>query len=403
MQKTRQWAGWAAFGVVLSAGWMACGSSAQNQPNSKVNSAQARIEQKDAALTDSAQDQDTAGVTQDSELKAAMGSVDQKEAMNPRDDKAGPDEVKEKDEMGRRKEESNPLKLPDIAEFLLSNKAGKALFVKIAWGNFPRNNALKGSAVDYSGTLSITGTDGVLKRVRGWHFDSKDALIPRTDKASLGFSSHVSVASDGLQLLVLSPDSKGTLNICLGGESCAQFKKSYDLSALTDHIAEALPSQTAAQQIKIAINPVAYAPSGIGCEAKTFEGRVVSEATTNGKTAARVVGRLLDQQGNVIATSVGFLGERKGGAHVVFMKIYNDTTHTFIGLLRGLYQPETNTWAGMLFGPGRLKSIGSAQGQFILNSEEPAASIFEGTFMDGAQCAGAIVNTVQSLSAHIKD
>jgi hypothetical protein len=248
-----------------------------------------------------------------------------------------------------------------------------AYFVRIAWGNFPVNKANAGARIDYSGSLSVDADD-TLRRVRAWHFEKRDGIErPRDSKSAVAFASHITVASDGLHALVLTPDSTSKLVVKLGGEagSPVQFEKTYDLTGSL-HLRETSASATTGQEVRISIDRVE--PGTTACEGGSLVGEWNMRKAKDGREVAVLKGRLLRADGQVIAKLVGLAGVRKNGNHVFFMKI--GRAGHFISLVKGTYDPAALSFEGKALGRGKVE-IGAADGTYTA-TDDAAVGSFEG-------------------------
>ena len=311
---------------------LACGASASSDPAIALEDSQLQ----------SALEADAGGFSEDAEDPTPAVAAEESAELDEGEANADPD--------------------PAMPPELLPEEAARgAYFVRIAWGNFPVNRSNAKNVVDYSGSLTVDADDG-LRRVRAWHFEPRDQIErPRTSKSAIAFASHITVASDGLHMLVLTSEGASTLTVNLGGEGGApvQFEKSYTLDPAT-HLREANPSATAGQEVRIAIDRIEK-PADPECADGTLVGRWNKRRTPNGRDLFVLVGRVLSDDGKVIAKVGGIAGVRKNGEHVWFMKIVG--RGRLVGLMKGTYDPAAKTFTGTVYGRGRVEA-GSVSGTY---------------------------------------
>lgn len=328
--------------LFLSLTLIACGSQSGSSPSIYANDSamQSALESDTIPLAEDAEDP-TPATTEAADADADLDNGETAEAPS---DMAEPVE-----------------ELPELTP----EEAQKgAFFVRIAWGNFPINRDNAKNVVDYSGSLTVDADDA-LRRVRAWHFEKRDQIQrPRDSKSQVAFASHITVASDGLHALVLASEGTSTLVVKLGD----QFEKSYVLNGDTLHIREVNASATAGQKIRVAIDRIKRRPLQ-GCPEGDLVGRWIKKTAKDGREITALVGRLMSEDGRVLAKLGGIAGERKNGEHVFFMKIGG--RKGFVGLVKGTYDPSAKTFTGKVM--RGQQEIGSVSGTYAEDNT------FEGT------------------------
>lgn len=262
----------------------------------------------------------------------------------------------------------------------------RALYMlRLAWGNFPANPALSGSPVEYSGSVSLD--EGVLLGVRGVRFERNkqgDAIVrPRTAKNSVSLESIITVASDGVYMLVAAKTDTAKLTITLGGTDAAaiQYEETIELAGLKE-LVKTEPSATANQEVRISLRRVAKAKVP-NCASGTMMGRWVQK--TKGaaeRDFAKFGGFLLDDAGNRVGKFIGLAGLNKAGEPVAFAKFV--ARGKLVARAKGTYNAAAKTFSFTLHRGD--EEIGTASGTYTEVSSESGYGEVTGSYSAGTSC-----------------
>lgn len=266
------------------------------------------------------------------------------------------------------------------ADLPANTKAVYAL--RLAWGNFPANRALAGQPVNYSGTISVSS--GALLKARGFRLERRvqgDGIVrPREDKAILDLASTITVAADGVHLLVAADTDDATLQVTLGGKDGApiQYEETFTLSGLKE-LQKSVPSATANQEVRVSLHRVRKQQIE-GCHSGTLIGRWVKKdgAKRDLNTAG---GFLLDSSGAKVGKFFAVAGKNKDGAPVMFVKLI--ARGKFVARGKGSYDAEAKTFSVELWKGGA--QVGTLTGAYTDRSSETGIGEVTGSYSAG-QC-----------------
>jgi hypothetical protein len=285
---------------------------------------------KDSSSISASVDQEFGALTEDAELPADEQT---NEAVTELEETEAPAEAPAVDEA-----EALP---PEVA----SNT--RALYaLRLTWGNFPLNRSLAGQPVDYSGTVAIS--DGALVKPRGVRLErarQADGIVrPRTSKEVVDLTSTITVAADGVHMLVAASEEDATLSIQLG----TQYSETIALSGLAKLVKTA-PSATAGQEVRVSLHKIRRAKLP-DCMSGTLLGRWVKKTAPNGKELNTAGGFVMNTSGERIGKFFAIAGTNQAGENVAFFKIIS--RGAFVARGKGSYDPSAKTFTASLHKAG---------------------------------------------------
>lgn len=211
------------------------------------------------------------------------------------------------------------------AELLAMERAegAAARNVLLLWGHLPRN---AGEPVrhDWGGTFTLARGGMIIRRQVAFE-DATDAVLPRTDRTSISFTSKTGPHVDGLLLTVIDPTPDDANALTLTYAPATGEATTLDLANLVDG---PIVVDFADGTQLVAVGR----PRRTDCEHGFMRGRWHKIAPNVGVYLG-VVG---DGEGNPAGHVRGIFGQREGGEPVMFGKFINRDGEVQ-GLIRGTY------------------------------------------------------------------
>lgn len=202
--------------------------------------------------------------------------------------------------------------------------------VLVMWGKFPPD-PLATTRRDWSGQLALSR--GALRVTREVAFEDRtDAVLPRTDPASVAFDSMTRPASDGLALAMIAPAADPSTPPAPWTLTYSSNAGATPLAIDLDALADGPVALDAGDGFSLVAVGTRHDDA---CRAGFMRGRWRALNDHLGGYLGVVTGR----GGDVIGHVRGIYGVRKDGTHVMFGKFIG-ADGAFLGLLRGTFDQD---------------------------------------------------------------
>jgi hypothetical protein len=218
---------------------------------------------------------------------------------------------------------TDPLETDDEVDTMMNAPDAAIYATAIQWGQMP-GDPTNAVARDWTGTIRVNRGAILVRRVIRFE-DATDAVEQRTNPLEVSFSSVTRPQNDGLRLLVVDPTPESEEALTLEYELADGTVYSI---AMDDMLIEPVVLSVDSDDNRMVA--VALRRPLDACEHGFLAGRWHALRAGLG----RFIGRVADEDGEVIGHVRGVYGTRKNGEHVFFGK-YIALDGGFRGILRG--------------------------------------------------------------------